>query len=134
MKPYLTVINDPIPTLNDLHIAQKEAGLHIPSTCDDISYLIQQAKSSLASLKQLTPEQGRYIGTEEQWKREIKQLETTCVAIAVQISQLARIAEKHGVKDASVEDGLTGQIEVTVLPPEKRYHRWWIVPQIREVR
>ena len=122
MKPFLSVVNDSVPRHQDF----EDAGLQtdsIESTCKDIDGSLKAAKSLLAGLKKLTPEQGRFVGTEDEWKKEIKQLETTCVAIAVATSQLLMASGKYG------QDKLEGVMECR---PEKRYHDWWVVPMLKE--
>ncbi|KAF2771606.1 Mak10-domain-containing protein [Teratosphaeria nubilosa] len=128
MKPFLSIIRDPIPSLEDMKRAQTEVK-DVESSCKSIDADVKEAKQCLAELKKVTPQKGKYVGTEQQWAKEIKQLETTSVAIAVQTSQLGRIAKKH-VEEA--DGGLGGVIEVSVPPPGKRYHDWWAVPQVRE--
>jgi len=127
MKPYLGIMHDQIPSLEDFQQAQKSIS-SVDSACKSIEMDIKQAKVCLAELKRATPEQGKYIGTEEQWSKEIKQMETTCVAIIVQTSQLIRFAEKYDMKSGV---SLEGSVEVVIPLPGKRYHDWWIVPQIK---
>ena len=122
MKPYLSAVNDPIPSLGDFEAAREQVDT-VPNMCLEIDEKIKKAKILLSEVKKLTPEQGRYVGTEEAWKKEIKQLETTCVAIAVGASQFRRAFEKYG------KDGLKEKMECS---PEKRYHEWWVVPQLKE--
>lgn len=131
MKPYLSVTNDPIPSLQDFTRARQNIKT-VETTCKSISMDVKEAKAHFAQLKLLSPEEAKYVGTEEQWKREMKQLETTCVAIAVQASQLLRIAEKHGKKDARDGDSLKGLVEVSIPVTGARYHDWWIVPMLKE--
>lgn len=78
--------------------------------------------------------EARYQGTEDQWKEELKQLETTCVAIAVQSSQLLRLAEKRGMEKVEGSPSLRGVAEAASVPPEGRYHKWWDVPILKEVK
>ncbi|KAK5136438.1 hypothetical protein LTR08_003083 [Meristemomyces frigidus] len=131
MKPYLGVTNDPIPSMQAFDHSRLNIKT-VESTCKSIELDMKEAKAHLAALKKTTPEQGKYVGTEEQWQREIKQLETTCVGVAVQASQLLRIADKHGRKHAKKGDGLEGFVGASIPPPGKRYHNWWLVPQLKE--
>ena len=95
----------------------------------------KSVKQNLGALKNLTPQQAKYVGTEHQWKREIKQLETTCVAIAVAVSQLRRLCEKYEIEELdNVRSSLKGKMEVSIPAPSKRYHEWWVVPQLKEIR
>ena len=133
MKPYLNISHDPIPTLEDFQRSRKELG-SLKTSCAAIDESIKEAKRRLAEVKVMSPQQAKYFGTEEQWKREMKQLETTCVATAVQTTQLLRLAEKHDKKDPELDDNLKGIVEAAIPEPGKRYHLWWVVPQIKERR
>ncbi|KAK5111772.1 hypothetical protein LTR62_004692 [Meristemomyces frigidus] len=116
MKPYLNMTHDTIPCLADYKSARSDlVSGATTASCAKIDILIKEAKGHLVELKQMSPQQARYVGTEEQWRREIKQLETTCVAIVVQTSQLGRLAA----------------VKASLPVPAKRYHDWWIVPQLR---
>jgi hypothetical protein len=124
MKPFLPVINSPIPAAVDFEAAtQQHASLE--ETCLEIDDLVKQAKTVLAGLKKLLPEQGRFVGTEEEWKAEVKGMEASCVATAVAASQIRRAKEKAGGE----EDTLRNRIEVKV---EKRFAEWWPVPVVKE--
>ncbi|KAI6958905.1 hypothetical protein KC355_g12909 [Hortaea werneckii] len=122
MKPYLTIVNGPIPSLQEFKRASSEIK-GLASTCADVNDNIKQARQHLAEMKQMTPQQAKYVGTEEQWKREMKQLEATCVATAVQTLQLLKLAEKRGGEAAAnPEGGLNDTIEASIPDPSKRYH------------
>nr|POF17644.1 n-alpha-acetyltransferase 35, natc auxiliary subunit [Quercus suber] len=124
MKPFLNIVNDHIPDFTTS--TQPSALLHDAAKAIDTD--IRSAKALLQQLKKVTPEQGKYFGTEVQWKREIKQWETTCVAIAVQTTQLVRTCEKAGKSGLQPGDDL---MEVIIPPLGKRYHDWWLVPQLK---
>lgn len=122
MKPYLSIRNDPIPSSEEFDSAMKQVQ-SVEDTCKAIDQHIKDARALLGKLKQTTPEQGSHIGTEEQWKAEIKATETTCVAIVVANSQLLRAFRKQG--DADLQKYLTCSVE-------KKYHDWWIVPVLKD--
>jgi N-alpha-acetyltransferase 35, NatC auxiliary subunit len=128
MKPYMSVSRELILSPQAFREAEKAVGT-VESACKIIHADVKDAKSGLAELKKVTPQQGNYLSTEGEWTKEIRQLETTCVAVAVQTSQLERIAEKHGKKE---EGSLKGLVEVSIPPPGKRYHEWWVVPMVKE--
>lgn len=130
-KPYLCLKLDEIPSFELLEQSH-DLGGSASTVCAGIDTTIKMVKDGLAELKQFTPEEAKCVGTEEQWKREIKRLETTCVAIAVQTSQLRRICEKKGVLESAGGTDLRGVVEVTIPAPGKRYHDWWVVPQLKE--
>lgn len=121
MKPFLSATNGPVPTSEDFDYI-KGHGMPVPEACRVIDQRTKRAKGLLAQLKDVTPEQGKYVGTEEQWKKEIKQLETTCVAISVSASQLLRACEKHGTEHVARSVSCTF---------ERKYHEWWVIPQIK---
>ncbi|EMC96229.1 hypothetical protein BAUCODRAFT_139082 [Baudoinia panamericana UAMH 10762] len=133
MKPFLSVTNDPLPDLEEFH-EDPLGAVPLNEVWGMIDVNVKQAKSTLGELKKVTPGQVKCVGTEEQWKREIKKLETTCVAIAVQTSQLKRLAEQYGKEqgqDLSDMD-LAPFADVSIPKPEARYHLWWPVPQVKE--
>lgn len=128
MKPYLAVADPRPPSLEEFQLSQR-----IQTSSEQaligLENDIKQAKTQLASLKLKSPQDAKYIGTEDRWKTEIKQLETTCVAVSVSLSLLKRTLAKHG-GDAGIERKMI----VAYPEPEKRYHPWWIVPQLKEIQ
>lgn len=124
MKPYLSVSNDRIPTTADFEKARKaHTGRPTREVCQTIDTEIQRAKGLLAELKKFSPREGKYEGTVIPFKKDIKALETTCVAVAVNTSQLRRLVEKHG--QADIKD----RVDCTM---ERRWHEWWVVPVLKE--
>lgn len=124
MKSYLSISNGHIPSACDFEKARKaHTGRSTSEICQEIDSEIKRAKGLLAELKKVSPHEGKYVGTEEQFKKEIKALETICVAVAVNASQLGRLAEKYG------QDGIGGKVECTI---ERRWHEWWVVPVLKE--
>lgn len=124
MKPYLSIINDRVPSTSDFE-NQRRANEGRPTSeiCHQIDAEIKRAKAFLGELKKLGPEEGKFLGTEELFKKEMKALETTCVAVAVNASQLGRLVEKFG------EEGLKEKVECAM---ERRWHEWWVVPVVKE--
>lgn len=124
MKPFLCVRGWTVPTLASFEDDEDEQNaMSFEAVLASINDDIKDAKAVLGQLKKYTPEQGKYVGTEDEWRKEIKQMETTGVAIAVAASQLKRIREKYGT------DYLGEMVECKL---EKKYHEWWVVPQLKE--
>lgn len=135
MKPYLGVTRDAIPSLEQLRDAQNDC-ISLATSCKAITADVKDTKLALSALKNVTPLQGKYVGTEAQWKAEIRQLEMTSVAVSVQVSQLQRLAPSSA---SEISEGGGGEgkadtlpAEVLLPPPGKRYHDWWLVPQVKE--
>jgi hypothetical protein len=125
MKPYVAVTDPPLPSLESFESSQKITTT-LAEAVAKIEARVPPIKAHLAKLKTFTPHAGKYVGTETRWKAQIKQLETTSVAIFVDASLLKRTLGIEGG-----EEGLQGKLEVSIPPPGKRYHDWWVVPQIK---
>ena len=122
MKPFITIFNDLPPGSERFEQWRKQVD-KTSKTCADIGHNIKAAKTLIVSVKTMSPEQAKYIGTENEWTKEWKQIETTCVAISVAVSQLLRACEKYGEHELDI---------FMECKPEKKYHEWWVVPQLRE--
>ena len=123
MKPYVAVTDPPLPDLKSMESAQTVKG-SLTDAVTRIEARVPPIKAQLAKIKTFSPQAGKYVGTETRWKAQIKQLETTCVAIFVGASLLKRTVEKDS-------EDVRGKLEVIIPPPGKRYHDWWVVPQIK---
>lgn len=131
MKPYLQV-TDPSPPTLDEFLRARTLSQSVDMTCGAIEADIKSAKAQLGALRKMPPEAAKYVGTEDRWRSELKQLETTCVAISVSLSQLKRSLDKYGGDGGRHLSGLGERMEGSIPPPGKRYHDWWVVPQIKE--
>lgn len=127
MKPYVAVTDPPLPTLKDFEATQT-IDTSLAEAVAKIEARVPLIKAHLAKLKTFTPEAGKFVGTEARWKAQIKQLETTSVAIFVNASLLKRTLEKD---TDTAADSLKGRLEVSIPEPGKRYHDWWVVPMIK---
>jgi hypothetical protein len=125
MKPYVAVTDPPLPSLESFESSQKITTT-LAEAVAKIEARVPPIKAHLAKFKTFTPHAGKYVGTETRWKAQIKQLETTSVAIFVGASLLKRTLGNDGG-----EQILQGKLEVSIPPPGKRYHDWWVVPQLK---
>ena len=122
MKPFLGIFNDTPPGPNEFEKWRQREDT-AANMCVEVNEKIKEAKSLISNTKKMTPEQAKYVGTEDEWTKEWKQTETTCVAISVAVSQLMRTSEKHGGTELG---------RVMECKPEKKYHEWWVVPLLKE--
>ena len=124
MKPYLNVTNDRVPSAADFERARHaHDGRSTSSVVQKIDAEIKRAKGLLAEVKKVRPQEGKFVGMEEQFKKEVKGLETTCVAVAVNASQMGRLVEKFK------EEALGGKVECVM---ERRWAERWVVPVLKE--
>lgn len=128
MKPYVAVTDPPLPTLEEFTKSQTVTG-NVTEALAKIEARIPSIKTHLGNMKKFSPLAGKFVGTEGEWKARIKQLETTSVAIFVGVSLLKRTIGTDG-EGVDVE-GLQKKLEVVIPEPGKRYHDWWVVPQIK---
>ena len=128
MKPYVAVTDPALPSLGDFTKSQTVTG-NVAEALAKTEARIPSIKAHLGNLKQFSPQAGKFVGTEVEWKTRIKQLETTSVAIFVGVSLLKRTI--WAADEGGNVDGLNGKLEVVIPEPGKRYHDWWVVPQIK---
>nr|OQO27945.1 hypothetical protein B0A51_04291 [Rachicladosporium sp. CCFEE 5018] len=128
MKPYLAIKSPAVPSSETFIRAGRIQEL-TPVILRRIEETVTHAKSHLAVLKTADPVAAKHRGSEARWKLEIKQSETTCVAISVAVTVLKRTLTSAS---SSGETLLSDRIELTLPAPEKRYHVYWVVPQLRE--
>ncbi|KAK5172750.1 N-alpha-acetyltransferase, non-catalitic subunit [Saxophila tyrrhenica] len=121
MKPYLCLTNDTVPSADDFALATTQ-NASLEQTCTDIDDCIKSAKELLVKARKLTPEQAKFVGTDEEWKREVKGLEATCIAVTVACSQVRSAGKKYG------EDHLAKRLECKI---ERRWAEWWVVPSVK---
>ncbi|KAF2716425.1 Mak10-domain-containing protein [Polychaeton citri CBS 116435] len=129
MKTYLTTSD--APPMDGFSNARR-----VDEPVQESFYFIEEAnkevKSDLQQLKQMKPDHLKCIGTYEQWKVEVKQLETTLVAMNVQVHLLKRLCDRHGIKQSIGRESLKGLVDITVPEVGRRYHKWWVVPLLKE--
>jgi hypothetical protein len=122
MKPFLGIFNDTPPGPDEFEKWRQQVDT-VSSMCVEVNQTTKEAKTLIANTKKMTSERAKYVGTEDEWRKEWKQTETTCVAISVAVSQLLRGCEKHGETDLS---------RAMECKPETKYHEWWVVPLLKE--
>ncbi|KAK6437301.1 N-alpha-acetyltransferase, non-catalitic subunit [Oleoguttula sp. CCFEE 5521] len=125
MKPYLAITSPAVPSAETFIRAGRTQEPTLV-TLRRIEETVASAKSHLAVLKTADPVAAKYRGSEARWKLEIKQWETTCVAISVAVTVLKRTLA------SATDGGLLDKLEVNLSVPAKRYHVSWVVPQLRE--
>lgn len=125
MKPYVAVTDPPLPTLQDF-TASQTISRSLTDAVAKIESRVQTIKAHLTTLNAFSPQAGKFVGTEAQWKVQIKQLVTTSVAIFVGASLL-----KRTLWTGDGAESLREKLEVSIPSPGKRYHDWWVVPQIK---
>jgi hypothetical protein len=131
LKPFAAVTDPPFPSLKSFEAAQT-LSTSLSEAVTRIEARVSPIKAHLTKLKTFSPQAGKYVGTETHWKAQITRLETTSVAIFVGTSVLKRTLKKG--TDGGDEDRLQGKLEVRVPAMGKRYHDWWVVPQIKLVK
>lgn len=138
MKPYVAVTDPPLPSMEDLAASQTlKDGSNLAEALAGIEARVPTLKAHLATLKKFSPMEGKFVGTEGSWRSGIKGLETTGVAVLVGVSVLKRSVGGEGGGGSGSGSGevnfeaLRGKLEVVIPEPGKRYHDWWVVPQVK---
>lgn len=131
MKPFLRVKDPAVPSLSDLEEFATPAEATVDNLCDSmVEKHFKPAKEALALLKKTSPDNTKFASVEDFFKKDVKAMETTTVAATVAATQFKNACRKHEITLPS--DRISGILEVKIPEPGKRYHDWWVVPQLKE--
>lgn len=130
MKPLLRAEPARWANISQIATMKDDRTRSVDAICEAATDAMKQTKTLIGQVKSYSAMQARYAGTEEQWIKEIKQLEKVCIAIGVTASQLLAICQKH---NSNLDRGdLRKCVALKIPPPGERYHDWWVVPRIQD--
>ena len=138
MKPFLPVGTPELPSNEDMHDSTHwELTADISSIFNDVDSQIKLAKIALGTMKNATPEEGKYKGVEAYWKKSCQSMLLSIISTGVFAAGL-----RAAMKKASVDkvgdlgqraDLLNKSVRVELPAVDKRYHVWWVVPKLVQI-
>lgn len=135
MKPFLPVGTPHIPSHAEL-----DAACIPPSSAKIVDLLagaetaLKGAKRGLQVLKTTRAEDGKFVGVEDGWRKEVQGLLLSTIAAGVAVAAIRGLCERVGVKSVgdvkARKEQIRGLASVTLPKVEQRYAAWWVVPKV----
>jgi len=124
MKPFLPIgLPEFLPYDQfQLTVSQSEE-----STTDLLTFAADaaaRARKDFELLSKLDGNTARCMGSEEAWKKNVKDCLRACISASISISMLKKALEKAG------DQGEELDVRVEVPRVSEGYHDWWIVPKV----
>jgi len=124
MKPFLPIgLPEFLPYDQfQLTVSQSEE-----STTDLLTFAadaVARARKDFELLSKLDGNTARCMGSEEAWKKNVKDCLRACISASISISMLKKALEKAG------DQGEELDVRVEVPRVSEGYHDWWIVPKV----
>lgn len=124
MKPFLPI---GLPEFFPYEQFQFAVSQSDESTADLLTFAaeaVARARKDFELLSKLDGATARYLGSEEAWKKNVKDCLRACISASISISVVKRAS------DTAESTGKELDIKVEVPPVGQGYHDWWIVPKI----
>ena len=135
MKPFLSLS---IPQIMSYEEFEKRSTIGLKRPKDLIAGLqvvdnaVREAKKQFALLQKRPAEHMRVLSVSEKWnKRWVAPSLMACIATGIAIATLQKVQKTHC--QSNIRD-LKRLLEVHIPAVEERYHEWWIVPKVSEVK
>ncbi|KAL9081404.1 MAG: hypothetical protein Q9157_000123 [Trypethelium eluteriae] len=135
MKPFLGLSIPPIIPLEEFqercHVVLRNPK-DFEARLQSIDEAVREAKKQFASLQKRSSEDVRAIGVEESWNKGwVSSCLMACIATGLAVATLQKVQTAH-CRSKMVD--LTTLVGVEIPEVEERYHEWWIVPRITQVK
>jgi N-alpha-acetyltransferase 35, NatC auxiliary subunit len=124
MKPFLPIGLPEFLPYDQFQLAVSQSE---ESTADLLTFAAEaaaRARKDLELLSKLDGNTARCLGSEEAWKKNVKDCLRACISASISISMLKKALEK--TSDAGKE----ADVKVEVPPVGEGYHDCWIVPKV----
>lgn len=122
MQPFLPISLPLLPTF-------AEYSALVPSAADGPADLLDAAEQAMKTARRewdavgkVGPEVGRCVGSEEAWRKGVRDVLRGCIAGSIAVGAVRR------------EMGGKGKGKVEVPGVGERYHAWWVVPRVVSVK
>ena len=135
MKPFLGLSIPRIIPYEEFE-TRSRANLKTPKDLDGklqiVDNAVREAKKQFGSLQKRSAEELRTRGVEDSWNKGwISPCMMACIATGLAVARLQKVQREHS-HDKNLD--LTGAAKVHIPGAEGRYHPWWVVPKVIEVK
>ncbi|ROT43301.1 Mak10-domain-containing protein [Sodiomyces alkalinus F11] len=124
MKPFLGISDPRPPSFAEFEACTTMAEYSTDDLLDTAAQCAMAAKKGLESMSKLSEKDCFAVGSYEQWTQRVKSALKSGIATSLAVSMVQKALARPG-RDGNLN------ISVEVPRPEKAYHEWWIVPQVR---
>lgn len=94
------------------------------SILDVADLALKEARKSWEAISKANTEQARCIGCEDWWRTSMRNVMRSCITANIMVATSKKAISQAGSSDAG------DMLKIEMIQAEKRYHPWWIVPQI----
>ncbi|KAL2759451.1 hypothetical protein ACRALDRAFT_1074260 [Sodiomyces alcalophilus JCM 7366] len=126
MKPFLGISDPRPPSFAEFKACTTMADYSTDDLLDTAAKSAMAAKRGLEGMSRLSDKDCFAVGSHDQWTQRVKAALKSSIAAGLAVSMVQKALARPG-QDGSLN------VSVEVPGPEKAYHEWWIVPQIRPV-
>jgi len=123
MKPFLQLVLPEFLPYEHFHLAVTQP---TESTSDLLLFAAEtvvRARKDFELLSKLDARTARCRGSEESWKKNVKESLKACISASITIATVKKAVDAAG-KDGEVK------LKAVIPPAGSGYHDWWIIPKI----
>jgi N-alpha-acetyltransferase 35, NatC auxiliary subunit len=124
MKPFLPIGLPEFIPYDQFQVAVSQSG---ELTADLLNFAVEavaRARKDFELLNKLDGSTARCLGSEEAWKKRVKDCLRACISASISISMVKKALERADASGKEVD------IKVEIPPVGEGYHDWWIVPKV----
>lgn len=124
MKPFLGISDPSPPSFAEFQAYTTMADYSTDELLGTAAKSASAAKQGSESMSKLSEKDCFAVGSHHLWTQKVKSALKSSIATSLAVSALQKALERPG-RDGSLD------VSVEVPSPDKAYHEWWIVPQIK---
>lgn len=126
---FSSVVSLRMPETTDFHefnASKDEVKEQALSVLDVAEQAMKAARKEWDAISKTDAETARCLGCEDWWKASVKNVVRACIAGSIAVA-----TAKKGLMAASANNrNIRDALRVELPEKEKRYHAWWVVPNI----
>lgn len=131
MKSFLSISLPELLPYRIFHAAVTQPGETSADLLEFAADAVARARKDFELLSKLDAKTARCVGEwcDEAWHKNVKDEVKSCITVSITVSTVRKAVD---AAEKTKEDAL--KLKVEVLPSEKGYHDWWVVPKVTPVK